>query len=154
MFSLGVEEQITQFYYYTSTFEQRLQIIDYIKAFKIEKDAPIIVRSYDYIELVTNEFSMLVSLFSNILLVFTSISMGVSGLLIGILMYISVLERNKEIGLLRSMDVYDGSNSYWNFIGCGGKFTRYSTQSTRQWCNETHASAIYFFHVRSSFRSS
>ena len=29
--------------------------------------------------------------------------MGVSGLLIGILMYISVLERNKEIGLLRSM---------------------------------------------------
>ena len=103
MFSLGVEEQITQFYYYTSTFEQRLQIVDYIKAFKIEKDAPIIVRSYDYIELVTNEFSMLVSLFSNILLVFTSISMGVSGLLIGILMYISVLERNKEIGLLRSM---------------------------------------------------
>ena len=103
LFSLGAEEQITQFYYYTSSFEQRLQIVDYIKAFQAEKDAPIIVRSYDYIELVTNEFSMLVSLFSNILLVFTSISMGVSGLLIGILMYISVLERNKEIGLLRSM---------------------------------------------------
>lgn len=103
LLSLGAEEHVTQYYYYTSTFEQRIQILSYISNYESGKEDPIIVRSYDYIELVTNEFSMLVSLFSNILLVFTFISIGVSALLIGILMYISVLERKKEIGLLRSM---------------------------------------------------
>lgn len=103
LFSLGAKEQITQLYYYTSSFEQRFMINDYFSSFTFNEEASIIVRSYDYIELVTNEFSTLVTLFSNILLVFSGISILVSVLLISILMYISVLERSREIGLLRSL---------------------------------------------------
>ncbi len=103
MIILGTEAQITQFYFYTDSFENRLAIQDYIDDYQISDDAPIIVRTYDYIELVTNEFSLLVALFSNILLVFSIVSIAVSAILIGILIYISVLERKREIGLLRSL---------------------------------------------------
>lgn len=101
--NVGYKEVITQLYYYTDNFENRLSIIDYIEKYEIDEDSLTIVRTYDYIELVTNEFSTLVSLFSNVMLVFAMVFIVVSSLLIGILIYISVLERKKEIGLLRSI---------------------------------------------------
>lgn len=101
--NIGYKEVITQLYYYTDNFENRLAIIDYVENYKIDEESLMIVRTYDYIELVTNEFSMLVSLFSNVMLVFAMVFIVVSALLIGILIYISVLERKKEIGLLRSI---------------------------------------------------
>lgn len=101
--NIGYKEVVTQLYYYTDNFENRLSIIDYIEKYEIDEDSLTIVRTYDYIELVTNEFSTLVSLFSNVMLVFAMVFIVVSALLIGILIYISVLERKKEIGLLRSI---------------------------------------------------
>lgn len=101
--NIGYKEVITQLYYYTDNFENRLAIIDYVENYQIDEESLMIVRTYDYIELVTNEFSMLVSLFSNVMLVFAMVFIVVSALLIGILIYISVLERKKEIGLLRSI---------------------------------------------------
>ena len=101
--NIGYQEVVTQLYFYTDNFEDRLAILDYIDQYELDEDSPTIIRTYDYIELVTNEFSMLVSLFSNIMLVFAIVFISVSALLIGILIYISVIERRKEIGLLRSL---------------------------------------------------
>lgn len=101
--NIGYQEVITQLYFYTDNFDDRLAIIDYIEKYEVDEESPMIIRTYDYIELVTNEFSLLVSLFSNIMLVFAIVFILVSAVLIGILIYISVIERKKEIGLLRSL---------------------------------------------------
>ena len=45
----------------------------------------------------------LVNAISIVLIIFTSISLVVSSIMIGIITYISVLERTKEIGILRSI---------------------------------------------------
>lgn len=103
MFSFGTEKRMTQLYYYTDSFDARLEIIDYIDRFPINEEDEFSIRTYDYIELVTSEFSMLVKMFSQILLVFSFIAVFVSAILIAILTYISTMERKKEIGLLRSL---------------------------------------------------
>lgn len=103
MFSFGVQKRMTQLYYYTDSFDARLEIMDYIERFPVNEEDEFAIRTYDYIELVTSEFSMLVKMFSQILLVFSFIAVFVSAILIAILTYISTMERKKEIGLLRSL---------------------------------------------------
>lgn len=103
LYTLGVDKRMTQLYYYTDSFDARLEIIDYIEQYPKDEKAYFAIRSYDYIELVTSEFSMLVKMFSQILFVFSFIAVFVSAILIAILTYISTMERKKEIGLLRSL---------------------------------------------------
>ena len=45
----------------------------------------------------------IVNTISTILVAFTAISLVVSSIMIGVITYISVLERRKEIGILRAM---------------------------------------------------
>ena len=62
-----------------------------------------ILKSKDYLEQVTTSFSSLVKTFSTIIMVFAMVSIFIAAILTAILTYISVLERRKEIGLLRSL---------------------------------------------------
>ena len=52
---------------------------------------------------ITEEFSTFVDILGKVLIIFASISLLVSSIMIGIISYISVLERIKEIGILRSI---------------------------------------------------
>ena len=54
-------------------------------------------------EVLVTSLNTLVNAISIVLIVFTSISLVVSSIMIGIITYISVLERTKEIGILRSV---------------------------------------------------
>ena len=57
----------------------------------------------DYIGLLMSSVSTIINAIKYILIAFVSISLVVSSIMIGIITYISVLERTKEIGILRSI---------------------------------------------------
>ena len=103
LYDLGYKERITSIYYYTDSFEDRINIVDYFKAYKQKSDSAITLKSKDYLEQVTTSFSSLVNTFSTIILFFAMASILIAAILTAILTYISVLERRKEIGLLRSL---------------------------------------------------
>ena len=103
LYQIGGKTRVTSLYYYTDTFEQRTQIQNYIDSYKLPPDSEIVLRTKDYLESLTSTFSNLVKTFSTVLFVFSMISILVSAILTAILTYISVLERKKEIGLLRSL---------------------------------------------------
>lgn len=103
LFDLGNEERITSLYFYTETFEDRIKIVDYFNNYHQSKDSPLVLKSKDYLQQVTSSFSSLVKTFSTIILVFALVSIFIAAILTAILTYISVLERKKEIGLLRSL---------------------------------------------------
>lgn len=99
---LGVLKEVNRFYIYTTSFEDRLVIEDYIDAYSNE-NSNINISYSDYMKRITQEFSTFVEILSKVLIIFAFISLLVSSIMIGIISYISVLERRKEIGILRSI---------------------------------------------------
>ena len=57
----------------------------------------------DLVGVMMNSVSSIINIISYVLIAFVSISLVVSSIMIGIITYISVLERTKEIGILRSI---------------------------------------------------
>jgi len=57
----------------------------------------------DLAQTITNIFGELVSTISVVLVIFAAISLVVSSIMIGIITYVSVIERTKEIGILRAL---------------------------------------------------
>ncbi len=62
-----------------------------------------VIQYTDYIGLMMSSISTIISVISYVLIAFVAISLVVSSIMIGIITYISVLERTKEIGILRAM---------------------------------------------------
>ena len=61
------------------------------------------IKYTDYIGLMMSSISTIINVISYVLIAFVAISLVVSSIMIGIITYISVLERTKEIGILRAM---------------------------------------------------
>lgn len=88
---------------YASTFENKDLISDAIAAYNdAGEDADQIVYT-DYVKLLMSSVTTIISAISYVLIAFVAISLVVSSIMIGIITYISVLERTKEIGILRSV---------------------------------------------------
>lgn len=102
---IGSSSRVTAIYYYTATFQQRAQIADYIDKYVkgMDKDSDIVLKTKDYLETVTAAFSSIASTFSSVMLIFSLVTIIVAMILTAILTYISVNERKREIGLLRSL---------------------------------------------------
>jgi ABC-type antimicrobial peptide transport system permease subunit len=83
-------------------------IADYNNQVEDEADR---VTYTDIIGLLTSSISSIVSTISMILIAFVAISLVVSSIMIAIITYISVLERTKEIGVLRSLGASKGDVS-------------------------------------------
>ena len=62
-----------------------------------------IIRYNDFVGMLMSSVTDIVDMISYVLIGFVSISLVVSSIMIGIITYISVLERTKEIGILRAM---------------------------------------------------
>jgi putative ABC transport system permease protein len=62
-----------------------------------------VIQYTDYTEVLMGSVDSVISGISTVLIAFVSISLVVSSIMIGIITYISVLERTKEIGVLRSI---------------------------------------------------
>ena len=61
------------------------------------------IKYTDYVKLLMSSITTVIDVVSGILIAFVAISLVVSSIMIGIITYISVLERTKEIGILRAM---------------------------------------------------
>lgn len=103
LIQLGNEEYVLSLYYCTSTYEDRLLIADYFNRFEQPENSDFVFKIRDYLESVSSSLSTLIQTFSTILLIFSLSAVIVSMILTMVLTYITVIERFKEIGLLKSI---------------------------------------------------
>ncbi len=89
---------------YAKTFEDKEEISALITEYNNRQENEEDLISYtDYIGLMLSSITKIINAISYVLIFFVSISLVVSSIMIGIITYISVLERTKEIGILRAM---------------------------------------------------
>ena len=88
---------------YPNDFETKDEVIDYLDQYNdgLEEEDRIVY--IDQANLMSSLSSSIMDAITIVLIAFSSISLIVSSIMIGIIMYISVLERTKEIGILRSL---------------------------------------------------
>ena len=84
-------------------FEAKDEISAIIEKYNESADESEKITYTDYIGLMMSSVTTIINAISYILIAFVSISLIVSSIMIGIITYISVLERTKEIGILRAM---------------------------------------------------
>ncbi len=102
---LGVikEETPTSISIYTDTFENKDQIAELIQKYNKDKKDDDKIEYTDISAMMMSGISTIINAISYVLIAFVSISLVVSSIMIGIITYISVLERTKEIGILRAI---------------------------------------------------
>ncbi len=92
---------------YAKDFESKEVITDFITQYNEDKKAADkqedVINYTDYVGLMISSVSDIIDAISYILIAFVAISLVVSSIMIGIITYISVLERTKEIGILRAI---------------------------------------------------
>ena len=89
---------------YSESFEAKEKFEDFIKRYNDEQtDEDAGIEYTDYIGILLRSVTKIINMVSYVLIGFVSISLVVSSIMIGIITYISVLERTKEIGILRSI---------------------------------------------------
>ncbi len=79
------------------------KIEEYNEAMRVGGREEAVINYTDYIGLMMSSISTIINAISYVLIAFVAISLVVSSIMIGIITYISVLERTKEIGVLRSI---------------------------------------------------
>ncbi len=88
---------------YASTFSDKDAIADCIADYNQTVDEDHEITYTDYVALLMSSITTIINAISYVLIAFVSISLIVSSIMIGIITYISVLERTKEIGILRAI---------------------------------------------------
>ena len=92
---------------YPKDFESKDEIINIINDYNnIQRDnnhEENVINYSDVVGVMMSGVSTIINVISYVLMAFVSISLIVSSIMIGIITYISVLERTKEIGILRSV---------------------------------------------------
>ena len=88
---------------YPKDFESKNRITAKIEAYNDMVGEEKSVHYTDYVGLLIDSVTTIVNAISYVLVAFVAISLVVSSIMIGIITYISVLERTKEIGILRSI---------------------------------------------------
>ncbi|HFU4203529.1 TPA: ATP-binding cassette domain-containing protein [Streptococcus suis] len=113
MQGIGGDTSPTSLKFYTSTVEEREQLVATIEDFNqavadkygkdSEKYAYYEIEFVDMSEMLTSVLGSIITVITFILTAFSGISLLVSSVMIGILTYVSVVERTKEIGIMRAI---------------------------------------------------
>lgn len=92
---------------YATDFDSKEKVQNIIKDYnKLQQDdgkEENVINYTDYVGIMMSSVSTIINAISYVLIAFVAISLIVSSIMIGIITYISVLERTKEIGVLRSI---------------------------------------------------
>ena len=96
---------------YPIDFEAKDKIADIISDYNKGKDEENQIIYTDYVGLMMSSITTIINAISYILISFVAISLVVSSIMIGIITNISVLERTKEIGILRAVGASKGDVS-------------------------------------------
>ena len=88
---------------YASNFADKDALAELIDAYNDQVDEEYRITYTDYVALMMSSVSTIINAISYVLIAFVAISLVVSSIMIGIITYISVLERTREIGILRAI---------------------------------------------------
>ena len=92
---------------YPKDFDSKALVVDELDAYNAAQEAngedDKVVRYTDVVGTLMTSVTKIINMISNMLVAFVSISLVVSSIMIGVITYISVLERRKEIGILRAI---------------------------------------------------
>jgi putative ABC transport system permease protein len=88
---------------YAASFENKDEIAALIKEYNAGVSEADKINYTDYVALLMSSITLVINAISYVLIAFVSVSLVVSSIMIGIITYISVLERTKEIGILRAI---------------------------------------------------
>lgn len=99
----GAPKSPTTIYLYPKDFDTTSNLIDYLNKYNNDKKEEDKVTYLNQAELIDETTNGIMNGITIVLVAFSSISLIVSSIMLGIITYISVLERTKEIGVLRSL---------------------------------------------------
>ena len=108
LITLGYQDvnEPTAISFYFENFDEKEAFVDYIEDYNTrmeEEDEDKVVKYTDITGILMSSVKTIVDSVSYVLIAFVSISLVVSSIMIGIVTYISVVERTKEIGVLRAI---------------------------------------------------
>ena len=108
---------------YTDSFEHKDAIAACIEAYNETADEDAQITYTDYVAMLTSSITTIINGISYVLIAFVAISLVVSCIMIGIITHISVMERTKEIGILRALgaskrNISQVFNAETFIIGC------------------------------------
>lgn len=88
---------------YVDSFEDKDAVSDCIKKYNEGANEEDKISYTDYVGLLMSSVTTIINVITYVLVAFVAVSLVVSSIMIGIITYISVLERTKEIGILRAI---------------------------------------------------
>ena len=88
---------------YPKDFDSKEEIVDIIDQYNKDKKEADKIQYTDVIGIMMSSVQTIVNVISSVLIAFVAISLVVSSIMIAIITYISVMERTKEIGILRAI---------------------------------------------------
>lgn len=100
---LGAESVPVAVYIYPNSFESKDSITTYLDKYNEGKEEQDEIKYVDMASMISALSGNIMDAITIVLIAFSSISLVVSSIMIGIITYISVLERTKEIGILRAL---------------------------------------------------
>ena len=100
---LGANDVPASINIYPKDFKSKEQVISYLDEYNKDKEDEAKILYMDYAKQIGDLSNGILDGTTIVLIAFSSISLLVSSIMIGIITYISVLERTKEIGILRSL---------------------------------------------------
>ena len=102
-FGLVTKDTPSSISIYSDSFENKDNISACIEDYNKKADETDKITYTDYVGLLMSSVTTIIDVISYVLIAFVSVSLVVSSIMIGIITYISVLERTKEIGILRAI---------------------------------------------------
>lgn len=101
--AVGASEIPTTINFYPSNFDSKSDMLAYLNAYNDGKDKDDAIFSLDAVSMVTDAVGQMIDIMTYVLVAFAAISLVVSSVMISIITYASVVERTKEIGVLRAV---------------------------------------------------
>lgn len=101
--SLGGDDSPNSISFYPKDFASKDKILSYLDAWNDSHDESERVTYTDTVGLMMGMVQTMLNAVTYVLVAFTAISLIVSSVMIGVITYVSVVERTKEIGVLRSL---------------------------------------------------
>ncbi len=98
--SLGTPSSIN---IYVNSFEAKEVVQNFIETYNNQAETEDKIKYTDLVGTIMSTVSIIINSITYVLIAFVSVSLIVSSIMIGIITYISVIERTKEIGVLRSI---------------------------------------------------
>lgn len=101
--SVGGKDKVNTIKIYTDTFEAKENILAHLESWNDTHETGEQVKYTDTVGMMLTMVETILDAITYVLVAFTAISLVVSSVMIGIITYVSVVERTKEIGVLRSL---------------------------------------------------